>query len=144
MGDFFKKVDEGKVVEAIHAEEARSHGEIRVHVTEGPVSDVLREGAAVFEKLGMTKTAERNGILIFVAATDHRFAVLGDIGITSRCGMTPLEEIAAALGGAFREGRFTEGLVSAVHQSGALLAKLFPSREGAENVDELSNEISRG
>jgi uncharacterized membrane protein len=141
---FFSKIDEGRIVEAIRLAETRSRGEIRVHATEKPVEDVLKEATATFEGLGMTKTEERNGILIFVAPKSQKFAVLGDSGITSRVGTAPLDEMASSMSAAFREGRFTDGLVGAVERAGRLLAAHFARIEGKTDQDELSNTISRG
>lgn len=141
---FFAKVDEPRLVEAIRLCELRSRGEIRIHVAGKAATEVVQEAAAVFESLGMTKTAERNGILIFVAPASHNFAVLGDSGITSKVGTAPLDDMAAAISAAFREGRFTDGLVGAVEKAGELLAAHYPRTEGAQDTDELSNTISRG
>ncbi len=141
---FFEKIDEPKVVEAIRRAESRSRGEVRVHVTPGAVTDVMEAAAAAFEKLGMTATKERNGVLIFVAPRAQKFAVLGDSGITSLVGVEAWDEVAARLGAAFREARFTDGLVAAVERAGTLLAAHFPPIAGKDDTDELSNEISRG
>ncbi len=141
---FFSKVDEPRIVESIRLAEGRSRGEIRIHVTEARVSDPVPEAVVAFERLGMTATAERNGILIFVAPENQKFAVLGDSGITSIVGTGPLDEIASAISAAFREARFTDGLVAAIEKAGDLLAAHFPSRQGAEEQNELPNTISRG
>lgn len=146
---FFSKTEEPRLVESIRAAELRSRGEIRIHITEGSVDDPVKEATVAFERLGMTATQERNGILIFIAAKSHKFAVLGDSGITSRVGTAPLDQMASAIQAAFREGRFTDGLVAAVEQAGDLLATHFPRvleahGKGAPDKDELSNTISRG
>ena len=141
---FFFTIDEARIVEAIRLAESRSRGEIRIHAADRAVVDVLQEATQAFEGLGMTATAERNGILIFVAPKSHKFAVLGDSGITSRVGTHPLDEMAASMSEAFRDGRFTDGLVGAVERAGQILADLFPRDEGAADKDELSNIISRG
>jgi len=141
---FFSTIDEPRIVESIRAAELHSRGEIRIHATEKAVDDVMAEATKAFERLGMTATAERNGILIFVAPKSQKFAVLGDSGITSRVGTAPLDEMASSMSAAFREGRFTDGLVGAVERAGALLAAHFPRVEGASDRDELSNTISRG
>jgi uncharacterized membrane protein len=141
---FFSKIDEPRIVEAIRAAEGRSLGEIRIHITEVAAPDAVTEGKAVFERLGMTATANRNGVLIFVAPKSHTFAVLGDSGITSIAGTAPLDAIAAAMSSAFRDGRFTDGLVEAVTQAGDFLAAHFPRDPNATDCDELSNQISRG
>lgn len=141
---FFSKIDEPRIVAAIQAAESRSRGEIRIHVTEKPVADVFQEAKTAFERLGMTATDERNGILIFVAPKSQKFAVLGDSGITSRTGTGVLDEIAASMTSAFRAGQFTDGLAQAVEQAGSLLSVHFPRVEGRNDRDELSNTISRG
>ncbi|MBK5255344.1 MAG: TPM domain-containing protein [Vicinamibacteria bacterium] len=141
---FFSRIDEPRVVEAIRLAELRCRGEIRVHVTGKPVSDVIKEATATFERLGMTATAERNGVLIFVASRSQKFAVLGDSGMTSIVGTHVLDEMAASMSTAFREGRFTDGLVAAVERAGDLLAAHFPRVEGVSDENELSNDISRG
>lgn len=141
---FFSKIDEPRIVESIRAAELRSRGEIRIHATEKSVTDVVKEATATFERLGMTATSERNGILIFVAPKSRKFAVLGDSGLTSRVGTAPIDEIASSLSAAFREGRFTDGLVGAVERAGQLLATHFPRIEGKGDEDELPNTISRG
>lgn len=142
--EFFSRIDEPGIVEAIRRAELRSRGEIRVHVTEKKVDDVVAEAAKVFERLGMTATAERNGILVFVAPESQKFAVLGDSAIIDRGGSVALDEIARAMAEAFREGRFTDGLIGAVSRAGDLLGGWFPRGAGAPDQDELPNSISRG
>jgi uncharacterized membrane protein len=141
---FFSRIEEPRIVDAIRVAEERSGGEIRIHITELAAPDPVAEGKAVFERLGMTATANRNGVLIFVAPKSHTFAVLGDLGITSIAGTEPLDAIATAMSVAFREGRFTDGLVEAVTKAGDFLAVHFPRDPSATDCDELSNQISRG
>lgn len=141
---FFSKIDEPRIIESIRTAELGCRGEIRIHATEKPVGDAVKEATTVFERLGMTATAERNGILIFVAPRSQKFAVLADSGVTSRAGTAPIDEIAASMSAPFREGRFTDGLVGAVERAGGLLAAHFPPVEGTSEENELPNTISRG
>lgn len=141
---FLSQIDEPRLVEAIRLAELRSRGEIRIHITDKPVEDVVKEAASIFERLGMTATAERNGVLIFVAPESHNFAVLADSGVTEVVGTGPLDAIASVIASSFRDGRFTEGLVAAVTAAADILAQWFPRTEGLSDADELSNEISRG
>ncbi|MFR4038734.1 MAG: hypothetical protein ACLTZT_13925 [Butyricimonas faecalis] len=46
--------------------------------------DVLDRAADVFARLNMHKTAQRNGVLIYVALLDHKSAILGDAGINAK------------------------------------------------------------
>ncbi|MEO8499440.1 MAG: DUF5130 family protein [Vicinamibacteria bacterium] len=141
---FSSKIDEARIVDAIKAAESRCRGELRVHIADKSVADVMKAATLTFERLGMTATAERNGVLIFVAPKSQKFAVLGDSGITSRTGTAALDEIAAAMMTAFRDGRFTDGLVASVERAGDLLSAHFPRIEGQTDRDELPDTISRG
>ncbi len=46
--------------------------------------DVLDRAAWLFKKLGMHKTAERNGVLFYLAVKDRKFAIIGDAGINAK------------------------------------------------------------
>jgi uncharacterized membrane protein len=137
---FLSRLDHDRVVAAIRAAEGRSRGEIRVHVAHKKVGDPQRAAAALFERLGMTATAERNGVLLFVAPVSRRFAVVGDKGIHEKCGDGFWKDVASAMEEDFRHGRFTDGIVKGVTRAGEALAAHFP-RTGPDR-NELSNEVS--
>jgi uncharacterized membrane protein len=142
MSDFVSRIDHDRVVEAIRLAESRSRAEIRVHVVRGAVDDAQKAAAAVFEKLGMTRTAERNGVLILVAPKSRRFAVIGDVGIHEKGGPDLWREAAAAMEAAFREERFTEGLVAGIARVGSDLAEHFPRIAGVADQNELPDDVS--
>jgi len=71
------------IKKAILNAELDSSGEIRVHIENHCKGDVLDRAAYLFEKLEMTKTEQRNGVLFYLAAKDHKFAILGDAGINA-------------------------------------------------------------
>jgi uncharacterized membrane protein len=140
---FLDALDDGRVVAAIRDAESRSRAEIRVHVTDEAVVDVAAAAAAVFESLEMTRTAERNGVLLYFAPETQRFAVIGDAGIhgASRPGFWAA--VAETMTPFFRQGRFTDGVVAGVLAVGAELARLFPRPPGATDVNELPDAVSR-
>jgi uncharacterized membrane protein len=140
---FLTGLDEARVVEAIHAAESRSRGEIRIHVADGPVPDARLAAEADFVRLGMTATAERNGVLILVAPESQTFAVVGDAGIDALSPPGFWGEVADAVASEFRAGRFTEGIVSAVGRVGELLERHFPRRPGEHDRNELPDALSR-
>lgn len=141
---FLSAIDDARIVSAIQAAEARSRGEVRVHVAEGPVPDARRAAEADFARLGMAATAERNGVLILVAPESQSFAVVGDLGIDERCPPGFWDEVAASIARDFRESRFTDGIVAAVTRVGDELARHFPRREGRQDRNELPDGVSRG
>jgi len=140
---FVAALDDARIVAAIGEAEARSRGEIRVHVAEGHVPDVRRAAEAAFVRLGMAKTAEHNGVLILVAPQSQTFSVVGDSGINEKLPPGFWDEIAAAIASEFRASRFTEGIVSAVTRVGDELARHFPRRAGQQDENELPDSVSR-
>jgi uncharacterized membrane protein len=139
---FLKTLDNDRIVAAILEAESRSLGEIRVHVTNQTVTEVEAAARAQFEKLDMTKTALRNGVLIYVAPRSRKFAVIGDAGIHERCGPAFWTDIAAAMEADFRAGRFTDGIVKGVEAAGAALARYFPREGQKPDVNELLDDVT--
>lgn len=131
--------DHEKIIRAISDAEAKSSGQIRVHLHHRAVKDPIDAGRKVFEKLGMTATAEKNGVLIFVAPRSHNFAILGDSGIHEKCGDDFWRDAAAAMSEHFRKGDFAGGIVATVDKAGDALAAHFP--RGERTVNELPDEI---
>ena len=139
MASFFSKFDSDRIVAAIAAAEKTTSGEIRVHVTRRVPEDLEQRAARRFELLGMTKTAERNGVLIYIAPRARQFRILGDSGVHEKCGEDFWKEVAAAMEALFRRGEFTEGVVRGIERAGEVLARHFPHR--ADDRDELPNTI---
>lgn len=134
-------IDESRVVAAIAAAEARTSGEIRIVLSQQRVEEPVAAARKQFERMGMTNTVARNGVLIFVAPKSHTFAVIGDQGIHEKCGDNFWRELAAAMTAHFKSGDFTAGLVLAVERAGTLLAEHFPRRPDDRN--ELPDHIEQ-
>jgi uncharacterized membrane protein len=138
---FLNQLEHGRIVEAIRAAEGASRGEVRVHVSSRKVDDAEAAARAQFESLGMAATAERNGVLIYVAPESQTFAVIGDTGIHEHCGPAFWSDVAAAMQEDFRAGRFTDGIVKGVTRTGAVLAEKFPRTDAADR-NELADDVS--
>jgi uncharacterized membrane protein len=139
---FLKQLDHDRIVAAIREAEGRSRGELRVHVVHHDVGDVEQAAARQFEAFGMTATAERTGVLIYVAPRSRKFAVIGDTGIHARCGPGFWKDVAAAMESEFREGRFTDGIVKGLARAGDALAEHFPRTPGGADANELPDEVT--
>src|SRR5215471_13459022 len=113
MKQFLSRLDHDRIVAAIGDAEKMTSGQIRVHVTRRKPSDLEERARLRFEKLGMTRTRLRNGVLIYIAPNAHRFRILGDAGIHEKCGEEFWRETAGEMEAAFRKGEFTEGIVRA-------------------------------
>ena len=133
-------IDTQRIEAAIAASEQRTSGEIRVSVARLFWGDVRKTAEKGFQRLGMTETRDRNGVLFFIVPSRRRFAVIGDQGIHAKVGDDFWIELSDILSAAFRESRFTDGLVQAIEAVGARLAIHFPPRPD-DNPDQLPNTV---
>lgn len=138
--DFLAALDRDQIVEAIGTAERMTSGEIRVHVQPKAHGDIRHVAERTFERLGMTKTKERNGVLLFIACEEQRFVILGDQGIDARVPAGFWDDIAAKLHDRFQQGEFTAGIVDAIHSAGRELQTYFPRAH--DDANELTNEIN--
>ena len=139
MASYFSEFDSDRIVQAIASAEGRTSAEIRVHVTKRVPKDLEERALRRFHLLGMTKTAERNGVLIYIAPRAHRFRVLGDVAIHEKAGPDFWTQVAAAMEERFRKGEFTEGVLEGIGRVAEVLARHFPRK--THDRDELSNTI---
>jgi uncharacterized membrane protein len=138
---FIEQLQNEQIVAAIRAAEGKTSGEIRVFITRKETTDPLAAGQAEFTRLGMTKTAERNGVLIFVAPRSQKFAIIGDKGIHEKCGEAFWRAMAEEMTAHFKKTEFTQGIVSAIQKAGTLLGEHFPRRTDDQN--ELPDAVER-
>lgn len=139
--EFIDKLDDNKVMGAIAAAEQKSSGEIRVFVSNEKPADALVAAESQFLKLGMNKTRERNGVLIFFAPKVQQFAVVGDKAIHEKCGPDFWKQIASEITAHLKAGEFTEAVVDAVAHIGDVLVRHFP--RSPDDRNELPNQVVR-
>src|SRR5712692_1765626 len=140
MRHFLSQLDHDSVVAAIAEAERATSGQIRVHITRRRPADLEARARRRFEKLGMTQTRNRNGVLIYIAPNLRRFQVLGDAGVHEKCGDDFWKETAAEMEEQFRRGAFTTGILRGVQKVGRLLAEHCP--RDAEGANELPDEVT--
>jgi uncharacterized membrane protein len=138
--DFIAQLDQQRIVDAIATAEKMTSGEIRVHIQPRAHGDIREIAERTFERLGMTKTELRNGVLLFIACEEQRFTILGDRGINEKVPAGFWDEIAAKLTIRFKAGEFTDGIVEAIHSAGDELRHDFPRSEA--DVNELTNDLN--
>ena len=130
------------IVNAIKQAELNTSGEIRVHVENKCKINVLDRAADVFAMLKMHKTAQRNGVLFYLATGDKQFAILGDAGINGKVPDNFWESIKEEMQLHFKKGDFTKGLVTGIEMAGEKLKQFFPYQ--TDDVNELPDDISYG
>lgn len=138
--EFLNRLEHDKIVAAIGNAEKKTSGEIRVFISRHNPDDAMVAAQEQFARLKMYKTREKNAVLIFVAPAAHKFAVIGDAGVHSRCGEVFWREVAAEMSGRFKKGEFTSGILHAIEKAGDLLAQHFPHR--ADDKNELPDDIA--
>lgn len=127
---------------AVQQAEQHTSGEIRVFVDDYCKEDVLDRAAFVFSKLGMEKTELRNGVLIYVALNDRKFAIIGDAGIHARVGDVFWKEVREGMAAFFKKEMIIDGIEYAVLEAGIRLKEFFPRAEDDRN--ELSDDVHFG
>ena len=139
---FLSDHEQANVLAAISDAESKTSGEIRLHLESRCKGDVLDRAAVVFETLAMHKTALRNGVLIYLATEDRKFAILGDGGINAVVPDNFWNEVKNRVIDGLTTGKPAEGLASGIRLAGEQLSAHFPLE--ANDINELSNDISFG
>jgi len=138
----FSESDLASIKDAVGEAELNTSAEIRVYLDKHVKGDPLDHAAYLFEKLGMSATALRNGVMIYIAYSDRKFCIIGDIGIHQYVGNEFWKTISDKMVESFKAGLMREGVTNAVKEVGAVLAKHFPRMNN--DINELSDEVQTG
>lgn len=142
-GQLLKAIDTKRIEEAIKKAEHRTSGEICVSVSRLFWGSVESAAKKAFDRMGMSRTRDRNGILFFIVPSRRKFVVLGDAGIHEKVGQEFWHSVAAAVSEKFRAGDFTDGIVKGIEVVGEQLAAHFPYDPGTDK-NELSDGVDFG
>ena len=142
----FIEEDFEAISRAIAEAEAGTSAEIRVHLdrrvphgrfwTRG---HPLKRAQALFTRLGMHRTRERNGVLIYLAVEDRKLAIVGDQGIHAHVGDAYWEQLRDLMVADLRGRTPRDGVIKAVQDLGRVLQQHFPRR--GDKPNELSNKV---
>ena len=140
--DFLSTADEQEIVQAILNAEKKTSGEIRVHIESHTRLDHFQRAKEVFHLLKMDNTKEENGVIIYVAVNDRKFAIYGDSGIDKVVPDNFWNTTKDTIEAHFKKGNYKDGIINGVLMAGKELATYFPWQHG--NTNELSDEVSKG
>ena len=132
--------EDHRVVEAIRQAELNTSGEIKVHIENHCRGDVEERSLFVFNRLKLNETKLRNGVLIYLAVKDRKFAILGDEGINNVVEDGFWNDVKDLMQSRFKESRFAEGLEEGIMRCGEKLKTFFPYQ--SNDINEISDEIS--
>lgn len=140
--DFLTVKEEQEIIEAIRLAEAKTSGEIRVHIEKTSKNDPFNRAMEVFHYLKMDLTKLQNGVLIYVAVDDRNFVIYGDKGINDVVPKDFWDSTKDIIQSHFKSGNYKQGLVEGIERAGKELANHFPWKHNDDN--ELTNDISKG
>ncbi|MGV3761550.1 TPM domain-containing protein [Parapedobacter sp.] len=138
----FTEEQQEAIVHAVQVAEGHTSGEIRLAVEPRCKGEPMERAAVYFHRLGMDKTALRNGVLIYMATDDHRFAIIGDAGIHAKVAAGFWEETKELMLRHFKQGDLVQGLIEGIKHAGEQLQHFFPRQD--DDVNELPNDIAFG
>lgn len=142
MKEFINKEDQARIVKAIEEAELDTSGEIRVHIESKCKSDAVSRAIYIFNYLKMYETAQRNGVLIYVAYESKKLAIIGDVGINNRVPSDFWNIIKDNMINSFAAGNVVDGICEAIKAAGVSLKEYFPYQD--DDINEQPNEISFG
>lgn len=140
--DVFQNREREAVRQAVHEAELLTSGEIRVFIEDECKDDVLDRASFVFAELEMQNTEQRNGVLIYLAVQDHKFAIIGDAGIHAKVGGQFWNQVKDRMLEHFKGGQLLDGILYGVREAGIRLQEYFPRQHDDSN--ELPNDLIMG
>src|ERR1700753_4164877 len=136
----FNEEEQQRIRVAIENAEKHTSGQIRVCIEKTCSENVLDRAAAYFHKLDMDKPKHRNGVLIYLATVDRKFAIIGDAGIDKVVPADFWDSTKEDMLAHFKLGDLIEGIVTGLQIAGEHLKRYFPHHTGDAN--ELSDDIA--
>ena len=142
MSNFFSDIESEQLVNKISELEQKTESEIRIHIEDVCEESAFDRAVEVFQKLGMQKTKDKTGILIYLATQDKKMAVLGDKGINEKLENNFWDSIIEKRKVKFETQGVSSGLELGLELIGQKLIEYFPERGTPSN--QLPNDISYG
>lgn len=131
--------DQEKIKHSIEWAEKNTSGEIRVCIEKKCKIEPLDRAVTCFHDLEMHKTKLNNGVLIYVATDDKKFAIIGDKGINALVADDFWDSTKNLMLQHFKNNHLAEGISIGIIEAGKQLKKYFPYQSG--DVNELPDDI---
>lgn len=132
-----------RISNKIKESEKSTAGEICVSIKEKKTfltSSVYDLAKKEFYKLGVYKTRDKTGILIFILLEKKQFYILADEGINEIVPENTWDGIKDEMQRMFIKGNFCKGIIYGIDEIGSLLSKHFPIKP--DDTNELSNKVA--
>jgi putative membrane protein len=96
----------------------------------------FRAAAEQFFTLGMTRTRNRAGVLIFVSMAEHYARIIADDGLTGKITEAEWRTVIDEMVGRLRDGQVNEAFILAVNHTGTFLARAAPPDGGGNDLPD--------
>lgn len=133
-----------RISNKIKDEEKKTSGEISVSIKEH--RSFLQRNKSVRElaeeeylKLGINKTRDRTGILVFFLLEAREFYILADESINNKVPEKTWDKIKDEMQTHFIDGKFSEGIIHGVGRVGKILSEHFPIK--SDDTNEISDRV---
>jgi uncharacterized membrane protein len=137
---FFNEDEKKTIAVAVEDAEKKTAAEIMVRLEKNCPGDPIERCRELLQRLGITSTKGRTGLIILISLQDHKVAIFGDEAIDQVIGQEGWRDICDQLVKGFKEGIPCEALCEAIQSLAAKLSVCFPCTP--EDVNELPNEPS--
>lgn len=116
-------------------------GRLGVRVVPGAVrlARVRARALLLFRLAAEHRTRARTGVLVYLSLAERRAEIVADRAIADKVSAETWGEAMAALVAAAHDGRVGDGMVAAVEQVGAVLARHFP--RSPNDINELPDRL---
>jgi uncharacterized membrane protein len=131
--------EQEKIKLSIEWAEKATSGEVRVCIESVCEKDAYERAVECFFDLEMQNTKLRNGVLVYVALDDHKFAIIGDDGINKLVADDFWNSTKFLMLENFKQGDIAEGISVGIIEAGKQLKKYFPYQ--SDDSNELSDDI---
>ena len=133
---------QAEILQAIKEAELGTSGEIRVHIESHCEGHPIERSKVLFFQLGMNQTDLQNGVLVYLAIKDRKYAIIGDKGIDSHVSPEFWETIRDEMRPYLAKNEIGAGLAWGVRRIGEVLTMYFPYQK--DDINELTDELSFG
>ena len=136
--------DLDRIAAAIGEAERGTAGELRVHIVSRllPLENARKRAIREFFRLGVDRTKDGSGVLLFLAVRSHRFEIVADRAINDKVGEESWADIAVEITSHIRENGIGDGLEHGIRRIGGFLSLHFPIQP--DDVNELPDEVTFG
>jgi uncharacterized membrane protein len=133
-----------RISNKIKAEEKKTAGEICVSIKEHRSfiqrkKSVQKLAEEEFFKIGIDKTRDKTGIIIFFLLEAREFYILADEGINKKVPEKTWDKIKDEMQEHFIEGKFSEGIIHGIGSVGKILSEHFPIKP--DDTNEIPNKV---